>query len=79
METSLVPIHETLSHQWAQASVSYAEMSPLFSEQGRTRVDAEAYFSYVAGENPRRTPLRGNRAIDGWKQARFEAIKGARF
>jgi len=38
-------------------------MSTLYSEQGRTRVDAEAYFSYVAGENPRRTPLRGQRAM----------------
>jgi hypothetical protein len=42
-------------------------MSILCSEQGRTRVYAEAYFSYVAGENPRRTPLRGKRAIYGWK------------
>jgi len=42
-------------------------MSALCSEQGRTRVYAEAYFSYVAGENPRRTPLRGKRAIYGWK------------
>jgi hypothetical protein len=39
----------------------------LCSEQGRTRVYVEAYFSYVAGENPRRTPLRGKRAIYGWK------------
>ena len=45
-------------------------MSILCSEQGRTRVDAEAYISYVAGENPRRTPLRGKRAIYGWKLTR---------
>ncbi len=44
-------------------------MSILCSEQGRTRVYAEAYFSYVAGENPRRTPLREKRAIYGWKLA----------
>jgi hypothetical protein len=37
------------------------------SEQGRTRVYAKAYFSYVAGENPRRAPLRGKKAIYGWK------------
>jgi hypothetical protein len=42
-------------------------MSSFFSEQGRTRVYAETYFSYVAGKNPRRTPLRGKRAIYGWK------------
>ena len=66
-KSNLVPIHETLSHQWAQVSVSNAEMSTLCSEQGRTRVYAEAYFLYVAGENPRRTPLRGKRAIHGWK------------
>jgi hypothetical protein len=42
-------------------------MSNFFSEQGRTRVYAEAYFAYVAGENPWRTPLRGKRAIYGWK------------
>jgi hypothetical protein len=51
----------------ARVSVSNSEMRILCSEQGRTRVYAEAYFSYVAGENPRRTPLRGKRAIYGWK------------
>jgi hypothetical protein len=62
---SLVPIHQTRSNLWAQASVSRSEMTILSSEQGRTRVDAEAHCSYVAGENPRRTPLRGKRAIYG--------------
>ena len=42
-------------------------MSTLCSELGRTRVYAEAYLPYVAGENPRRTPLRTERAIYGWK------------
>jgi hypothetical protein len=46
-------------------------MSNFFSEQGRTRVYAETYLSYVAGENPRRTPLRGKRAIYGWKLDRM--------
>ena len=50
-------------HQWAEGSVSNSEMSIFCSEQGRTRVDAEAYFSHVAGEKPRRTPLRVKRAI----------------
>jgi hypothetical protein len=66
-----VPIHETLINQWAQASVSDSEMSILSSEQGRTRVDAEAYVSYVAGENPQGTTLRGKRAIYGWKLSRL--------
>jgi hypothetical protein len=44
-------------------------MSNFFSEQGRTRVYAETYLSYVAGENPRRTPLREKKAIYGWKLA----------
>jgi hypothetical protein len=42
-------------------------MSIFCSEQGRTRVYAEAYCLYVVGENPRRTLLRGKRAIYGWK------------
>jgi hypothetical protein len=42
-------------------------MSNFFEEQGRTRVYAETYTKYVAGENPRRTPLIGKRAISGWK------------
>jgi hypothetical protein len=50
-------------------------MSIFFSEQGRTRVYAEAYFSYVAGENPRRTPLRGKKAIYGWKLAHSTPVK----
>ena len=39
-------------------------MSP---PQADTRVDDEAYFSYVEKVNPRRTPLIGKRAISGWK------------
>jgi hypothetical protein len=42
-------------------------MSNFIDEQGRTRVCAEAYVEYIAGENPRRTPLIGKRAISGWK------------
>jgi hypothetical protein len=42
-------------------------MSNFFEEQGRTRVYAETYMKYVAGENPRRTQLFGKRAISGWK------------
>jgi len=42
-------------------------MSNFFDEQGRTRVDDEAYFSYVEEVNPRRTLLIGKRAISGWK------------
>ena len=42
-------------------------MSNFFDKQGRTRVYAEAYMEYAAGENPRRTPLIGKRAISGWK------------
>ena len=56
-------------NKWAQMSVSNSEMSIFCSEQGRTRGYAETYFSYVAGENPRRTPLREKRAIYGWKLA----------
>ena len=62
-----MPIHEWFSNQRILAYVSNSEMSNFFSEQGRTRVYAETYFLYVAGENPRRTPLRGERAIYGWK------------
>ena len=51
---------------WHQL-VSNLEMSNFFDEQGRTRVSAEAYMMYVAGENPRRTPLIGKRAISRWK------------
>jgi hypothetical protein len=47
-------------------------MSNFFSEQGRTRVYAETpTLVGVAGENPRRTPLRGKRAIYGWKLDRM--------
>jgi hypothetical protein len=42
-------------------------MSIFCSAQDRTKVYAEAYCSYVAGENPRRTLLRAKRAIYGWK------------
>jgi hypothetical protein len=45
-------------------------MSNFFDKQGRTRV-------YVAGENPRRTPLIGKRAISGWKQVILHKIKPA--
>jgi len=34
-------------------------MTHFFAEQGRTRIYAETYFLYVAGKNPRRTPLSG--------------------
>jgi len=54
---------------WKLASVYPRTMSSFFSEQGRTRVYAETYSSYVAGKNPRRTQLRGKRAISGWKLA----------
>ena len=33
---------------------------------GQARVYAETYFLYVAGKNPRRTPLSGKIAIYGW-------------
>ena len=33
---------------------------------GQTRICAETYFLYVAGKNPRRTPLNGKMAIYGW-------------
>ena len=46
--------------------MSNSEMSDFFVEQGRTRVYAETYFLYVAGKNPRRTPLSGKMAIYGW-------------
>ncbi len=46
--------------------MSNSEMSNFFTEQGRTRVYAETYFLYVAGKNPRRTPLSGKMAIYGW-------------
>ncbi len=42
-------------------------MRDFFDEQGRTRVCAEAYSTYAAGENLRRTPLIGKRTIYGWK------------
>ncbi|MFC1829263.1 hypothetical protein ACFL0O_06605 [Thermodesulfobacteriota bacterium] len=41
-------------------------MSSFFDEQGRTRVCAEAYITYAAGGNPRRTLLIGKRTISGW-------------
>jgi len=47
--------------------VSNSEMSNFFDEQGRTRVYAEAYMTYAASENPRRTLIIGKRAISGWK------------
>jgi hypothetical protein len=46
--------------------VSNSEMCHFSSEQGRTRVFTEAYMRYAAGGNPRRTLLRGKRAISGW-------------
>jgi hypothetical protein len=42
-------------------------MRNFSAEQGRTRVFVEAYRSYSANGNPRRTPLIGKRAIYGWK------------
>jgi hypothetical protein len=42
-------------------------MRTFFEEQGRTRVFAEVYMEYIAGRNPRRTPLIGKRTISGWK------------
>jgi len=47
-------------------NVSNSKMSDFFTEQGRTRIYAETYFLYVAGKNPRRTPLSGKMAICGW-------------
>jgi hypothetical protein len=47
-------------------------MRTFSDEQGRTRVFVEAYRSYFADGNPRRTPLIGKRAIYGWKLDRFE-------
>jgi hypothetical protein len=41
-------------------------MRNFSDEQGRTRVFVEAYRSYSADGNPRRTPLSGKRAIYGW-------------
>jgi hypothetical protein len=38
-------------------------MRSFSDEQGRTRVFVEAYRSYSADGNPRRTPLIGKRAI----------------
>ncbi len=32
----------------------------------QARIYAETYFLYVAGKNPRRTPLSGKMAIYGW-------------
>jgi len=58
----VVPIHEK---EWIP-DVFNSEMSNFFTEQGRTRVYAEADFMSVAGKNPRRTPLSGKRAIYGW-------------
>jgi len=45
-----VPIRETLSNQWARACVSNSEI--FCSEQGCTRVFAEAYCFQAAGANP---------------------------
>jgi len=36
---------------------------------GQARVSVEAYTSYSAGANPRRTLLIGKRAIYGWTPA----------
>jgi hypothetical protein len=47
-------------------------MRKFSDEQGRTRVFVEAYRSYSADGNSRRTPLIGKRAIYGWKLDRFE-------
>ena len=46
--------------------MSNSEMSNFFTEQGRTRICVETYFLYVAGKNPRRTPLSEKMAIYGW-------------
>jgi hypothetical protein len=43
-------------------------MRNFSDEPGRTRVFVEAYRSYSADGNPRRTPLSGKRAIYGWKR-----------
>jgi hypothetical protein len=43
------------------------------SAQGRTRVCGEAYLPYAAAGNPRRTPLRGKRAIYGRKLNKYQA------
>jgi hypothetical protein len=45
-------------------------MRSFSDEQGRTRVFVEAYRSFSADGNPRRTPLIVKRAIYGWKLVR---------
>jgi len=46
-------------------------MNNFCSDQGRTRVFGEAYSLYAAAGNPRRTQIRGKRAIYGWKLTLF--------
>jgi hypothetical protein len=41
-------------------------MRIFFAGQGRTKVCGEAYFTYAAVGNLRRTPPRGKKAIYGW-------------
>jgi len=36
------------------------------AEQGRTKVCGEAYYTYAAAGNPRRTQFSGEKAIYGW-------------
>ncbi len=66
-ERFLAGIEKNPSNEGWYHVISNSEMSNFFEEQGRTRVYAEAYMKYVAGENPRRTQLFGKRAISGWK------------
>jgi hypothetical protein len=56
-----VPIHKCLLDGWAQASMSDSETVDFAPRQGRTRVCGEAYFSYAAAGNSRRTTYRGKR------------------
>ena len=53
-------------------------MSNFSVEQGRTRVNDEAYYSYVEKVNPRRTQLVGKRAISGWKLIRRILLETAK-
>ena len=41
-------------------------MRIFFAGQGRTKVCGEAYWSYAAAGNLRRTPASGKKAIYGW-------------
>ena len=46
--------------------MSNSEMRIFPAEQDRTRVCGEAYYTYAAAGNPRRTQFSGKMAIYGW-------------